>query len=103
MNNSHNPLKYKTSECSDEEKELEFKKTKCKIKLSNKTFEIELFQLKDSQFLFDNKDCEDLNPHFRKLIKNTLTFKVIKEPIFEILEWKDTDFDKNNIFSPKLI
>jgi hypothetical protein len=100
---NNNPLKYKISECSDEEKELEFKKTKCKIKLSNKTFEIESFQLKDNQFIFDNNDCEDLNPHFRNLIKNTLTFKVIKTPIFEILEWKDTDFDKNNIFPPKLI
>lgn len=99
---NNNPLKYKTSDCSSEEKELKFQKTKSQIKFLNRTFEIELFKLKENEFIFDNKDCKDLTPPFKNLIKNVLKFNINKEPTFEILEWKDSDFDKNNIFPPKI-
>ena len=96
------PPKYKTSECDEEEKELEFEKTKCDLKISNKTFEIEIFKLKETQFVFDNQNCEDLTPGFKKLIKNTLKINTVKKPLFEILEWKSTDINKNNTFPPKI-
>lgn len=96
------PQTYSTSDCSAEGKELELKKTKCKIKLANNIFEIELFTLKNIEYIFDNSECQNLTPHFRSLIRNKLRFNIKKEPFFEILEWKDSDFNKANVFPPKL-
>ena len=72
------------------------------LKINDKTFQIEVFKLKESQFVFDNADCEDLTPAFKRLIKNTLKINTIKLPTFEILEWKSTDIDKNNTFPAKI-
>jgi hypothetical protein len=94
------PPKYKTSDCAEEEKELEFEKTKCQIKLSNNSFDIEVFRLKEQEFIFDNKDCKELS--FEKEINNTFKISYLKQPSFELLEWQRDDFDKNNIFPPKI-
>lgn len=97
------PPKYKTSECSTEEKKLEFDKTKCKIKIADQQFEIEVFKLKEKEFIYDNSTCTDLKPGYKKLIKNTFSVNLINGPSIELLDWKDSDFDKNNIFPPKIV
>ena len=89
---------YFTSSCGDNLKKLEFVKTKCLIKILNSSYGIELYKLKDNQFSYDNSDCEDV-----PLAKNTIQINYNKMPSFEILEWKNSDFDKKNIFPPKLV
>jgi hypothetical protein len=99
---NENPPKYKTSDCDEEEKELEFIKSKCQLKLGNNSFEIEIFKLKDTTLSFDNTNCKDLDQSYKALIKNTTTITSSKDTVFEILEWKTTDFDENNTFPNKL-
>ena len=94
------PPKYKTSECG-EEIELEFQKSKSQIKISEMSLEIEIFQLKDTEFTYDNSECENIDPIYNKDIKNTLSIKNIKS-VFEILPWEDTDFSSENKFPDKI-
>lgn len=91
-------LTYITSACDNNPKKLEFVKTKCIIKVLNSNYEIEIYKLKNDQFSYDNSECENA-----PFAKNTIQINYNKMPIFEILEWKDSDFDKNNIFPPKVI
>lgn len=92
---------FRTSECDEESKELELEKIKCDLKIADKTFTFEVFKLKESEFVYDNKNCEDLNS-VRKFFRKKVSFNLIKKPTFEVINWKKEDFSKNNIFPPKM-
>jgi hypothetical protein len=92
---------FRTSECDEDSKELELEKIKCDLKIADKTFTFEVFKLKKNEFIYDNKDCEDL-VSVQKLIRKKVSFNLTKKPTFEIINWKKEDFSKNNSFPPKM-
>jgi hypothetical protein len=92
-----NPPTFKTSACDNNPKKLEFEKTKCTIKLLNTNYEIEIFKLKNNEFSYDNSNCKDF-----PFAKDAVKINYNKMLSFEILEWKDSDFNKANVFPPKL-
>ena len=103
INDNDSRLTYMASDCENEPKKVEFEKTKCKIKLINNNYEIEIFKLKDASFSFNNSECEDLpRPSYNKEIEHNVKVNYNNTPGFEILEWKDSDFNKANVFPPKL-
>jgi hypothetical protein len=92
-----NPPTFKTSACDNNPKKLEFEKTKCTIKLLNTNYEIEIFKLKNNEFSYDNSNCKDF-----PFAKDAVKINYNKMLSFEILEWKDSDISKTNVFPPKL-
>jgi hypothetical protein len=91
---------YTTNDCNGETKLL-YEKKKFKVKLLDKTFEIEALSLKDKEFNFNNESCSELSPHFRKEVRKKVTFTVT-DSIIEILPWQDQDFSKNNVYPLKI-
>jgi len=93
-------LEVKSSDCQEDSKKIEFNFSKAKIKFLDKTFEFQINKLKDEEFTFDNNSCQGLTPAFKKNIKRKIRFD-LKKIECEILEWKDQDFQVQNVFPPK--
>jgi len=93
---------YSNSDCdTDTSKKYEFEIDKFNLIIGDKNYTIESQKIKQTSFSWDNSNCTDL-PKINQLNKSKTSFNISKKPSILIIDWKKEDFDKNNIFPPKI-